>query len=210
MKKIIKYLNETIKKEKKIVVFTCLIFIMGLIAGSMFINLLNKIDKKTIIDNIVLYFKHVKLLNSNVFGIKAFTSNYINNFIQLTLIFVLGLSMIGIIVVIFILFFNGFTLGLTIGTIIYKYSFKGILGALLYVFPFMVLNILIYLFLSFYAVYTSNKFIKAFFKKDNLNFKTFLGKYLLSYIISVIFMLIICILDVYLTPILLKIFTYII
>ena len=210
MKKIIKYLNETLNKEKRIIIFVSLLFIIGLVSGSMFTNLLSKADKKILVNNVILYLKNIKNLSSTVYGIKALGSNFLNNFLQLTLIFVLGLSLIGIIVVIFILFFKGFTLGLSIGTIIYKYSFKGILGALLYVFPCMIFNILIYLFLSFYAVYTSDKFIKAFIKKDNLNFKTFLGKYLLSFIVSIIFMLLVCIIDVYLTPLLLKLFTYII
>ena len=118
--------------------------------------------------------------------------------------------MIGLPVVIIIMFFKGFMLGTTLATIILKYQFKGIIGSFLYVFPCYIFNIIIYIFISFFAVHASIKFLKALLKKDNLNFKSFFGRYLLSFIISMFFMFIVCLLDAYLTPVLLKLFTYII
>ncbi len=118
--------------------------------------------------------------------------------------------MIGIPIVIFILFFKGFMLGTTISTIILKYSIKGIVGAILYIFPVCILTICVYLFMCFYAIYVSKKFLRAFLKKDTLNFKQFLGKYLLSFIVSIMLILLLSLLDAYLTPLLLKLFTYLI
>ena len=118
--------------------------------------------------------------------------------------------MIGIPIVIFILFFKGFMLGTTISTIILKYSIKGIIGIILYIFPVCILSICVYLFMCFYAIYASKKFLRAFLKKDALNFKQFLGKYLLSFIVSITLILLLSLLDAYLTPLLLKLFTYLI
>ena len=74
----------------------------------------------------------------------------------------------------------------------------------------MILNIIIYVFFSFFAVYVSVKFVKALLKKENLNFKNFLGKYVLSFLVSLVLMVVLCFLDGYLTPLLLKLFTYLI
>lgn len=208
MKKIINYLNETIKKEKSILVFTILIFLIGLVIGSLFINFITETDKKLLIEQLTLYLSSIEKLSSDVFGINVFFDNIINNGLQLSIIFVLGISMIGVPAVILILFLKGFMLGTTLSTFILKYSFKGVIGTFLYVFPVMIINILIYIFLSFFAVHASIKFLKAFLKKDNLNFKSFLGKYLLSFFISILLMAIICLIDSYLTPLLLKLFTY--
>ena len=210
MKKIIKYLNETIKKEKNILIFILITFFLGLILGSLFINFITEDDKKLLVEQLELFLSNVKNLTKDVFGIKVFSEEILNNGFQLFIIFVLGISMIGLPVVIIIMFFKGFMLGTTLATIILKYQFKGIIGSFLYVLPCYIFNIIIYIFISFFAVHASIKFLKALFKKDNLNFKSFFGRYLLSFIISMFLMIIVCLLDAYLTPVLLKLFTYII
>ena len=210
MIKIKNNLHKIIKEEKKIIIFILLIFILGLVSGSLFINFISDSDRKLLLDEVGNFFNNIKNLDKSVFGFKASINTLLNNFIQLTMLFLIGISMIGIIVVIFILFFKGFVTGLTIGTILYKFSLKGIIGVILYVVPISLLYILIYLFFSFFIVYVSLKFIKAFIKKDNLNFKTFLGKYTLSYLISIVLIIITSFLDGYISPLLLKLFTFII
>lgn len=210
MKNLIKNLIQIIKKEKIIVVFTFIIFIIGLIFGSCFINLITKTDKELLLNQLTLYIDSISKLSKDVFGIEVFFNELLSNGLQLFIIFTLGISMIGVIVVIIILFFKGFILGVTISTIILKYSIKGILLTTLYIFPVMILNILTYIFISFFAIWSSFKFLKALLKKDNLNFKQFLGKYLLSFILSILSMVLLCLLDAFLTPLALKLFTLII
>lgn len=209
MKKIINYLNETIKHEKNKLIFAGIIFILGLVFGSLFINFITNDDKSLLINQIELYLDNIKKLSDEVFGIKIFTSEIINNYLQLFLIFALGISMIGLPFVIFILFFKGFMLGTTLSTMFLKYKFKGALLSFLYIFPCSIINILIYILMSFFSIHASIIFLKALFKKDSLNFKSFLGKYLLVFIICIILISIICLLDAYLSPILIKLFTYI-
>lgn len=209
MKKIIKYLNETIKKEKYLVIFNVCMFLIGLIIGSLFINFITKDDKGLLIEQVVVYLDNIKKLSVDVFGMNAFIGDFLNNIVQLVFIFIFGISMIGILFVIFLLFFKGFMLGTTVSIIIFKYGIKGILVALLYVFPSLVLNIIIYIFMSFFAINASIKFIKALLKKDKLDFRSFFGKYLLSFFISVLFIGISSLLNVFLTPLLLKLVTYI-
>lgn len=210
MKKIIEYLNETRKKEKALLIFTTIIFITGVILGSLFINLITKEDKTLLINQVGIYIDNIKKLSDDVFGIKYLGNELLNNIIQLFIIFSLGISMIGIPVVIIILFFKGFTLGTTLSSIIIKYKIKGILGSFLYVFPVMVINIIIYILFSFFAVSASIKFLKALFKKSSLDFKNFFGRYIFLFLISIILISIICVLDSYLTPLILKLFTLII
>lgn len=210
MKKIINYLNETVKKEKNILIFNTIIFLVGVVLGSLFINFITNDDKKLLIEQVSTFFSNIKKLTSDIFGFESFLSILFNNLLVLSIIFVLGISMIGIPIVIFILFFKGFMLGTTISTIILKYSIKGIVGAILYIFPVCILTICVYLFMCFYAIYVSKKFLRAFLKKNSLNFKQFLGKYLLSFIVSIMLILLLSLLDAYLTPLLLKLFTYLI
>ncbi len=210
MKKIIKYLNEEIKKEKNLIIFILATFIIGLIVGSLFVNFITKEDKILLINQVDTYFSNIKVLDKKVFGINAFLSNLLNNELQVFLIFALGLSILGIPVVILIMFFKGFMLGVTLSTFILKFQLLGVLSSLLYIFPCFIIYLIIYIFISFFAVNTSLKFLKAIIKKDNLSFKNFLGKYLLCFLICLILIIINTLIDAYLTPLLLKLFTYII
>ncbi len=210
MKKIINYLKEELKKEKNLIILILAIFIIGLVVGSLFVNFITKDDKTLLINQVETYFSSVKSLDKKVFGINAFTPNLINNELQIFLIFALGLSILGIPVVILIMFFKGFMLGVTLATFILKYQLLGVLSSLLYIFPCFIIYIIIYTLISFFAVSTSLKFLKAIIKKDNLSFKKFLGKYLLCFLICLVLIIINTLLDAFLTPILLKLFTYII
>lgn len=207
MKKIINYLFAAIKKERILLTFIIIIFILGLVFGSLFINFVSNDDKTMLINQVTSYFNNISKLNDSVFGIKMVLPEILNNSLQLLLIFVLGISMIGLFVVIIIIFFKGFTLGVTLGTILLKYKLKGVLASVLYVAPCLVINTLIYIFMSFFALNAAIKFLKALFKKDSLNFKSFLGKYLLAFLTSLILISINTLIDSYLTPFLLKLFT---
>ena len=210
MKKIINYLKEELKKENNLIILILAIFIIGLVVGSLFVNFITKDDKTLLINQVETYFSSVKSLDKKVFGINAFTPNLINNELQIFLIFALGLSILGIPVVILIMFFKGFMLGVTLATFILKYQLLGVLPSLLYIFPCFIIYIIIYTLISFFAVSTSLKFLKAIIKKDNLSFKKFLGKYLLCFLICLVLIIINTLLDAFLTAILLKLFTYII
>lgn len=210
MKKIINYLKEELKKEKNLIILILAIFIIGLVVGSLFVNFITKDDKTLLIKQVETYFSSVKSLDKKVFGINAFTPNLINNELQIFLIFALGLSILGIPVVILIMFFKGFMLGVTLATFILKFQLLGVLSSLLYIFPCFIIYIIIYTLISFFAVSTSLKFLKAIIKKDNLSFKKFLGKYLLCFLICLVLIIINTLLDAFLTPMLLKLFTYII
>lgn len=210
MKKIYSYLYSTLKNNKHIIKFLLVVFFFGIVFGSLFLNFISDNDKIVLTNNISDFFNNVDKLNKYVLGLDVFKDNLINSLFISTLIFILGLSIIGIVIVIFIIFYKGFATGLSISSIILKYKFKGILGAFLYVFPFNIIEILIFIFLSLYAVNSSLKFIRAIVKKDNLNFKTFIGKYLLSFIISIFMLTITSLCKAYILPFMLKLFTYLI
>ena len=210
MKKIIRGLSEILVKEKSKLKFIVIIFIVGVIFGSLFINFISANDRLILINQVEEYFLNIKNLSKDVFGINAFFSNLLNNELKLFIIFILGLSIVGVLVVIFIIFFKGFMLGTTLSTIILKYKLKGLLGCLLYIFPVGILNMFIYFYISLYAVHVSSLFLKTLIRKDKLNFRLFYTKYLIAFIMCFILMALVCLIDSYLTPIITKLFTLII
>ena len=208
MKKLKLQIKSTIQNNKHIINFILILFLIGIILGSLFMILISKDDQSYVIKQISQYFYNIKKGSSQVLGITFFKNDMFNNMFQLFLIYALGLSIIGVLVVIFIMILKGFILGVTISGIFIKYKISGVIGVVLYIFPIYFLKILLYVFSSLFAITTSIKFIKAIIKKDQLNFKTFLGTYTMSFIISILGMIVLSLLDSYLTPFLLKLFTF--
>ncbi len=207
MKKLMTQIKNTVYSSKHIINFIIVLFLIGIVLGSLFMIFISKEDQLYIIKQITLYFNNIKKGSDQVLGLVLFKNDVINNIFQLFIIYILGLSIVGILVVIVIMILKGFILGLSISGILLKYKLSGVVATFLYVFPVYFLKVLLYVFASLFAIKTSIKFINAILKKDQINFKTFLGTYTISFIISIIGIIILSLLDSYLTPFLLKFFT---
>ena len=197
-------LKKIIKYDKKIMTFLNVIAIVGIIAGSIFMIVLSKNDKETVLNSIKDFFD--KLINNKFNFVGTLKNTLISNFLFSFIIWVIGISVVGLLIVIFIIFYKSFTLGFTISSIIYTYSIKVSLLALIYVFPHMVMNLLIILYLSSYSIKLSIILIKSILKKDNLNFKAFINNYSKVFLISIIFLIVTSLYESFIAPIILRYF----
>ena len=197
-------LKKIIKYDKKIMTFLNVIAIVGIIAGSIFMIILSKNDKETVLNSIKDFFD--KLINNKFNFIGTLKNTVISNFLFSFIIWVIGISVVGVLIVIFIIFYKSFTLGFTISSIIYTYSIKGTFLAFIYVFPHLVINLLIWLYLSSYSIKLSIILIKSILKKDNLNFKAFINNYSKVFLISIIFLIVTSLYESFIAPIILRYF----
>ena len=197
-------LKKIIKYDKKIMTFLNVIAIIGIIAGSIFMIVLSKNDKETVLNSIKDFFN--KLINNKFNFVGTLKNTVISNFLFSLIIWVIGISVIGVLIVIFIIFYKSFTLGFTISSIIYTYSIKGTLLALIYVFPHMIINLLVLLYLSSYSIKLSIILIKSILKKDNLNFKAFINNYSKVFLISMLFLIATSLYESFISPIILRYF----
>ena len=197
-------LKKIIKYDKRIMTFLNVIAIIGIITGSIFMVVLNKNDKETVLKAIKDFFEN--LMNNEFNFTTTFKNTIISNFLFSLIIWIIGISVVGVLVVIFIVFYKSFTLGFTIASIIYTYSVKGCLIALLYMFPHMVINILILLYLSSYSIKLSIILIKSILRKDSFNFKSFINNYLKIYLITLIVLIISSLYESFIAPVLLRYF----
>ncbi len=196
-------------KWKKNSLFLIILIIVGIIMGIIFANVLNSTDEKMVITKITNYFNNLK----EDIPIKYwdnFLTNWRNNVIYLIIIWILGLSIIGLLLNNFLLFFKSFIMGFSIGSIINIYFYKGIVLAFLYIFPSTLINLFIYLIMTYYANDFSWQlfhvlFLKKEYKFDNLikNYFKLLGLLLIILIISTL-------LETFLTPFLIKLFSFLI
>ena len=116
------------------------------------------------------------------------------------LIWLLGISVIGFILILLFLFIKAFSLGFSIGSIIINFNFKGILIAGAYVVPHHIINMMVYLLISSYALVLSYRLINSFTKKKSFEFKSVFNRYLFVLLFSLVILLVSVIYEVYGAP----------
>lgn len=189
--------------DKKVNTFIMFIIILGIISGSLFLVVLKDTDRNLVIEKINTFFTNINTNNIN--NIEAFKNAFIENIIFVILIWILGMSIIGIIINIFIIYLKGFIIGFSLSSFFLVYKYKGLLAALIYVFPTSIINILVCLLLGVYSVlFTINLWKIIFLKEKNYNMKKFIKKYFLLLILCIILILISSLTEGFLVPSLLK------
>lgn len=188
--------------NKQIVIFLLGLSIIAVIAGAFYITILNKTDQTLIEKSIIGFFDSIK--NNNFNYMFSFKNAILNNIGFILLIWLLGISVIGIPIIIFLFFSKVFTLGFSISSIIFNYKLKGTLLSLFYVFPHHIINIYIYIVLIAYAISLSLKIIDSIIKRKIIDFKLVMNKYLYVLLISFIVIIITTLLEVFMVPSLMK------
>ncbi len=200
-----KYTN-TIRRifpNKKTNIFVVIILFLGPISGAIFANIIGLNDKALVTDKIKLFIDNIN--TNSIDSILAFKNSISINLIYLIIIFILGMTLIGIIFNIFILFIKSFIIGFTLASFIITYSYKGLILSASYLLLGQLLFIIVLILLTIYSITFSFKLLKVIFKSPNNNE---LPKYLKNYCLILIFSIIISLLaslcEVFIFPSLIK------
>ena len=196
---------DIILPSKKINYFIITILVLGVISGSIFLVMLSETDKTTTINQIKTFFDNVS--NNSINNGLALKNSLIINYIFIIVVWILGLSIIGILFNIFLVYIKGFILGFSISSIVATYSYKAIPASILYIFPAQILNIIVICTLGIYSImFTKNLLTIIISKKPNN--RLMLKKYTIILIFSIIISFISSLSEVYLFPNLLKLIVY--
>ena len=198
MKKYMDKLKSNIRINKNLFVFLVVIIAVGIAAGSVFVTVLNNEDKVMVSDYLNNFLNNLNSNNLNYSG--TLVNTLIFTLGGAFLIWLLGISVIGFILILLFLFIKAFALGFSIGSIIINFNFKGILIALVYIVPHHIINMMIFLLISSYALILSYRLINSFTKKKSFEFKGILNKYLFVLGFSLIILLISVLYEVYGAP----------
>ncbi len=191
-----------VSKNNKLITFLITLFIIGIIVGSLFLVLLNTNDKDIVIKSIENFIETVNSDNLNY--LPAFINTFVANLIYVLVIWFLGISVIGLPIMIIMYFSKAFILGFSIASIFYKLKVNGLLFSLFYVFPTHLINVLIYILLLTHSTRFSLKIGRAIIKKESIDFKITMKKYIKVLLVSIIGIFISSLLEVFLTPNILK------
>lgn len=195
-------LRDLVFPNKRINFFVGTILMFGVLSGAIFLMMSNEVDKNSVIEQIKNFV--ININNGNVDVGLAFRNSLIINYLFVILIWGLGLSMIGVIFSLFLTYIKGFLVGFSVASIIISYGYKGILMALIYVFPSQVFNVLVVIMLSIYSVMFANNLFKIIVSKKNTNNRLMFKKYVVILMFCIILSFISSLAEVYLFPTVLK------
>lgn len=193
--------NKTIS-NKKIIVFLVGLFLIGLIAGSIFITIISKSDQALVKEYIKEFVNKADKNKLNY--LEALKNASLSNGLFIVIVWLLGFSIIGIPIVIFMYFSKAFILGFSLSSFILQYKFKGLLLALIYFFPHHVVNILAYTLILIYSLKISFILINSIIKKKTISFKAIMNRYLIVFAVSIGMVIVASLYECFVVPFLIR------
>lgn len=200
----IKNAINTIIPNKKINYFVFFVITLGIISGSIFLVLISQNDKNSVFTQITNFITNIN--NNNINSVQALKNSLFNNFTYVLLIWILGMSIIGIVFNIFLVYIKGFVLGFSISSFVYVYGLKGTLASLIYIFPQQLLNLFVVVTLGIYSIMLTINLYQVIIGNRNTGIKSFLKKYLYILLFAGIITLLATLFETFLTPALYKLF----
>lgn len=197
--KLINLIMNDLKKDKSIYLSLLIALIISFIFGMFFITILSSTDKVTLKEYITNFFTSIKQGK-----IISLYKTLINNNLGILITSILAFSVVLFPLVIVIIFYKGFTLAFTITSLIYTFKIKGIILAIVYVFPSLIFNLVFYFIMCYYSFKLSLILFNKAINKDTTNINKFLKKYLVIILVCIAFVSLFSLYDTYLLPSLIK------
>lgn len=202
MKQIMDKLKQVASKHKKVILFLLGIAFIGFITGTIFTTILSETDKNLVkgyIQEFIGTIENHKLNYTN-----SFKNAFISNTGFILIIWILGMSVIGIPINLFIYFSKSFIIGFSISSFILQYKSKGCLLSLIYIFPHQIINIIIYTVLLMFSMNFSKKLIYSIKSKKSVSFQTTFKRYTVIFLLSLAIVTITTVIEIFITPLLIE------
>lgn len=185
-------------KKIKTLYFLIGLSLIAFIFGIFFITIISNKDVTIVKDYISTFMNNIHENNLNFINILKET--LFSNLIIITVIWLLGISIIGIPIVIFFYFFKLFSLGFALSSFVLTYKIKGLAFSFFYLFPNEIIKYFAYTLIVTNSIKVSKKIINAIIKKEDINFNQLITKYLKILIITIIIISISAIYETFAIP----------
>ena len=200
--KLLDKLLANIRFDKKYVLFSLILVILGIITGSLFIVILNSTDKNLVIEYISAFVDNIN--NGSINNLDLLKNAIISNYIVVFILLIVGFTSFLFPINVLVLFYKSFIIGFSLSAFILTYGIKGTLLSIFYILPHLLINILIFCLLTAFTLKISISMIKCVIKRKDVNMRQYFNKYLSIIIISIIIITLTSIYEAYVGPYLLK------
>lgn len=193
-----------IKEHSSIYLFVFVLFVMGVIFGAIVVNSMNMTQKEDLFYYLNLFFGQVTD-GSIADSTEMFQQSFYHNLKYLGLMWVLGISIIGLPIILIMLFLKGMVVGFTVGFLVNQMEWSGFLLSFVSVLPQNLILIPAFIITSSTAIMFSLKLIRQiFFKRmQETPFQLF-TKYALVFVCILVLSCLAAIFEGYASPHLMK------
>ncbi|MDF2556715.1 MAG: spoIIM [Bacillales bacterium] len=187
-----------------IFIFVLSLFVVGVMFGAVIVNSLGLEQKQDLFEYLTKFFNEFGGSSSSPTG-GLLLSTFFENIKIVLLIWILGISVIGVPLTLILLFSKGVVIGFTVGFLVNQSGFKGFLLACASVLPQNLIFIPFIILLTSLSIIFSIKLIKRQFLKDREEkLKSLFLIYIGVLFIGSFVLLATSIIEIYMSPILMK------
>ena len=187
--------------KNKLLLFLIFITIISILLGIFFIAVISNDNQELIKSTINSYFLDIN--ENKIKYFKNLWSILTNNLFLILFIWIMGISIIGIIISLILLIYKSFLIGFSFTSILYTYGFKGLISGIIYIFP-EIINLFIVFVLTYYSISFSILLFNYLFKKKEYN-RIFVRRYLKLLVISSLIIIFSTLISTFVIPNLLRI-----
>ena len=193
-----------LREYSSIYLFVVVLFLMGVIFGAVIVNSLSFTQKDDLFYYLSQFFGQAakgEVATANDLFVQSFFHN--SKFIGL--IWILGISIIGLPVILILLFIKGMTVGFTVGFLVNQMEWNGFLLSFVSILPQNLVIIPVFIIMAALSVTFSLKMIRnQFMKKLTQPVLPLFFRYLFTFVVAVIFVAAAAGIEALLSPALLK------
>ena len=187
--------------KNKLLLFLIIITIISILLGIFFIAVISNDNQELIKSTINSYFLDIN--ENKIKYFKNLWSILTSNLFLILFIWIMGISIIGIIISLILLIYKSFLIGFSFTSILYTYGFKGLISGIIYIFP-EIINLFIVFILTYYSISFSILIFNYLFKKKEYN-RIFVRRYLKLLVISSLIIIFSTLISTFVIPNLLRI-----
>ncbi|AZU63220.1 stage II sporulation protein M [Neobacillus mesonae] len=192
------------REHSSIFLFIVVLFLMGVIFGAIVVNSMSYTQKEDLFYYLSQFFGQVsdgKVAEQN----DLFAQSFFHNSKFIGLIWILGISIIGLPVILILLFVKGMVVGFTVGFLVSQMGWKGFMLAFVSILPQNLIIIPVFIIMAALSVIISLKMIKKqFMKKFAQPVMPLFKGYIFALIAAVVFISAASGVEAYLSPWLMK------
>ncbi|WP_110111221.1 stage II sporulation protein M [Bacillus sp. CGMCC 1.16541] len=192
------------RENSSIYLFVIILFLMGVIFGAIVVNSLSLEQKQDLYFYLNRFFGQV-LEGEVASSSEMFQQSFFHNLKYLGFIWILGISIIGLPIVLVLLFLKGMVIGFTVGFLVNQMELQGFAVSFVSIMPQNMFLIPAFIILSTASVAFSLKLIRQqFFKGMNEPVSAAFLRYSITMVVAVIFITGAATVEGYVSPLLMK------
>lgn len=154
-----------VREHATIYIFMMILFLTGIIFGAIIVNSMNFIQKQDLFFYLERYFSQLAT-DEQIDNYTILKSSLLYHIKYLLLIFILGMSVIGLPIVWVLIFIKGLVIGFSVGFIVNQLGVKGLMLAALSIAPQNIIMIPIYLIAGSIAMIFSLILLRKLFSRQ--------------------------------------------